>query len=174
MRPKRCSRALVERQVARLPAVGPFLEEPHRNRIVEAPRPGAGRIEIPDLADALVVRQVAVPEEHHVGGLAAQLGQDLGPRAMRPIENVHEEEAQPLEDGARGLACVATAEAVHVAGAGGDRRDCAQKGEHLLAADVPAVEDVIDSAESIERLWAHKPVRVRNDTDAHARSILLR
>ena len=152
----------------RAPSAAALFEQPDGDRIVEAPRPGARRIEVPDAADALVVRQVAVAEEHHVGRLAAQLRRHLGAHPARAIEDVHEEEAEPIEGDARALAGAAATEAVDVAGAGRDLCQRAQLAEHLLAADVAAVKDVVDAAKDLQHLRAQEPVSVGDDADAHA------
>ena len=171
MRGERGPRAQIERDVPGLPAAPPFLEDADADRVVEAPRPGAGRIEIPDAGAALVVRQVAVAEEDHVGGGAAQLGENFGPRALRAIEDVHEEEAQPADLRPRRLARRAAAEIVDVAGAGRDGRDGAQLVEHRFAADVAGVKDVVDAAEGLEHFGAEQAMRIRDDADAHRWSI---
>ena len=154
-----------ERRPGHTPA--PQLEDSDRNGIVESPRPGAGGIEVADAVDQLVVRQVAVAEDDHVRRITPQLGADLGPGAMRPIEDVREEELHAVQHHASGLSRIAAAKSVDVPGDRGHRRQLTQRRQHVLSADVSAVEDVVDAAQSRDGLRAEKAVRVRDDADAH-------
>src|SRR5712692_4140804 len=162
-RRERALGARVERDVPRAPTTARLLEDADADRIVEPPRSRAGRVEVPDAAYALVVRQVAVPEEDHVGGRAPDLVLHFLPRPLRAIEDVHQQEVQPTQLGARRLARLAAAEAIDISGAGGDRRDGAELRQQLLAADVAGVEDVIDTAEGVEHLGAQEAVGVGDD-----------
>ena len=147
------------------------LQERHRGRVIESARPGAGRIEEPDAAHHLVVGQVAVSEDDHVGRVARQIGSNLGPRTAGPVEDVREEEPDAAERDARGLAGVSAAEPVHVAGDRRDRSESAKLLEHVLAADVAAVEDVVHAREGLQHLGANEPVGIGDDPDAHPVSL---
>jgi len=48
-----------------------------------------------------------------------------------------------------------------------DRRDLAQPAKNMLAANVPGVNDVIDSTEHVQDFRPEETVRVADDSDAH-------
>src|SRR5690349_23886486 len=48
--------------------------------------------------------------------------------------------------------------------------DLAEFREHLKAADITGMDDVMDARESFGRLRAQKTMRIRNDADPHRRS----
>lgn len=106
-------------------------------------------------------------EDDHVGGLAAQVALDLAAQAVRLVEDVRQVEAQAAQGHSRGLARVAQTEAVDVARHRGDGRDGAQLEEHFFAADVAAVEDVIDAREGRVDFLPEEAVGVGDDADAH-------
>jgi tRNA-(ms[2]io[6]A)-hydroxylase len=103
-------------------------------------------------------------EDHHVSGRASQLFGGV-------VADVHEQETLSAQLDACSPAHVAAPESVDVPGARGHRSDGAQLLEHLRAADVPGVEDVIDARECSPHLGPEQAVRIRDDADPHASSI---
>src|SRR6202035_2609641 len=83
---QRGDRPLVERHVRRAIA----LHDPHGHWKIESTRSGAGRIEIADAIDDLVVRKMAVTKDDEVGGLFRKRGANRGPRFSGAWKDVGE------------------------------------------------------------------------------------
>src|SRR5207244_2865247 len=78
---------------------------------------------------------------------------------------------EPTEGDAGAPSRRPAAPGVVVAGAGRDLCDLAEPGQHLLAADVARVQDVVDVPEGVEHLGPEQAMGIGDDADAHCCSI---
>ena len=150
--------------MARPPRPAYPLEQPDADGQGEPAWPGAAGIEPPDVPAALVDGLVAVSEDDDICRYTAELGRGV-------VADVNEQEAEAAERDARGPPGWTAAPAVVVARAGGHLGDGSELLEHLLAADVAGVEDVIDPVEHLADLGSHEAVGIGDDADPHACSI---
>ena len=143
---------------------GATLEDSNRSRIVEATRTRTRRIEVADPIHNLVVREVAVAEDHDIGGLARERVDNVPLRLGWPRKNVRDEKTHAAERDARN---VVAAPVVDVAFDVGHRRDPAQRAEYLFTANVTRMDDVVDARENVDHARMKHAMRVADQADAH-------
>src|SRR5580704_8881333 len=137
------------------------LQRRQRNGQTEAARPCAPRIEVEHAADDLDLRAMRMTRDDDID--AGRHGVEVERLAVvqhvdRAAAQLHERRLR-IRD--RPLALV------DVAPDRRHRRDLAQALDHLGAADVSGMDDVVDAREPFDGLGTQKTMRIRNDANPH-------
>ncbi len=128
-------------------------DHPEHHRQLEPPRTGAGGIEQKHAIDDLVVWSMTMTEHDDVGLLLEQLGSKNVRQENSPVADGHSDDVVAV-----GIIGVAANEC--------DRRDRAQRFDHMLAADVAGVQDRIHTSQRSKRLGTNQTVRIGDDANA--------
>ena len=108
-----------------------------------------------------------MPEDDHIRFFRRQRLLDSLRELVRPIDDVSEVEAGPVQLDACLAPSFPALEVVDVSSYCRHRSDTSQDPENLLAADVPGVENVIDACERFRNARVDAAVCVGDDSNAH-------
>ena len=139
------------------------LHDSHGDWKIESTRSGAGRIEVADPVDHLVVRKVTVTEDDEIRRRFRERRPNRGARLAGAWKDVREKKPQPSDREPNNLQ---TVRVVIVAANEADRRDLLERGDDVLSADVPGVHDGIDTAESFDRFGPDQSFFICDDANS--------
>jgi hypothetical protein len=103
---------------------------------------------------------MAVTEDHNICSRFVELLRHVGLNARWAIENVGQKKTQPAELDSREHAGISAGKPVDVPGDRGHRRNPSQRCQNMLAADVSAMENVIDAAERLHHPGMDPAMRI--------------
>jgi hypothetical protein len=121
----------------------------------------AAGVQVEHTGAVLDARLMGVAADHHSN--AGGSGVDVNP--MFGVDEVEKLPGQFYDVGGRKIG--AQAVGVDVAADGGDRCEFAQDVQNIWIADVPGMQDVVDSGQGLEGLRPQQAVGIRNDSDLH-------